>query len=256
MKLSWRSLARATRWLGMQSDPPGRGRNQSRISTEVSPDLAARVFYESIRQSGHAGFCKQLESYAADRVDPHQPTAAGGHCPGCFTENIRKSGADGSLAGRRLARKFGFEMLTSCRRRAPAVVSVNSAILARYLGGVSAKRIWLLSLSKGSSEVRHYLQNQPLNPAVVGWLNIAGIAKGHAICRRQVVKQRQVRLEPAALLPCAAHRFLGADRKCGPIIHSGQNEQWPRVDGNDPRRADSFEFAHPARSQGPLPGDA
>lgn len=212
-------LARNT--LAAMDSPPGPDEIRQ-ISAQLSADLAARVFYESVRQHEHAGFCRRLESYAADRVD---------HCsrlrvlimPGMLYREHPEVGADGRLAGA-IGRKFGFEVEIVPTESAGGV-SVNSAILARHLDQDSDRKIWLLSLSKGTSEVRHYLQNGAVNPAVVGWLNIAGIAKGTPFADDKLsnsVKQVWNRLL------CLALRIdfsaLTEMRTSHPFW---QNEQWP-----------------------------
>jgi len=193
-----------------------------RISADVSPDLAARVFYESVRQSGHAVFCRQLESYAADRVD-HSSRLRLVVMPGMLYREHPEVGADGRLASS-IGRKFGFDVEIVPTRSAGGV-TVNSDILARHLDGCCDRKIWLLSLSKGTSEARHYLQNCAVNPQVVGWLNIAGIAKGTPFADGKLsnsVKQVLNRLL------CLALRIdfsaLTEMRTSHPFW---QNEQWP-----------------------------
>jgi hypothetical protein len=154
-----------------------------RIGERTSPDLAARVFFESVRQSDQAVFCDAIDSYPANRVRFSAPLRLA-IVPGMFYREHPEVGADGRLA-KSIGEKFGFDVRIVPTDSAGGVTR-NSRILAEQLDFDADKPVWLVSLSKGSSEVRHYLQNYTINPAIAGWLNIAGIAKGSPLADRKL----------------------------------------------------------------------
>lgn len=142
-------------------------------------DLATRCYYESLLQSEHGAFKKLIDSYnvsidvnSADKQHAIKILVV----PGMFYKEHPEVGADGQLIVS-IARQCGFdaEVLPI---KSKGSITDNVSIINEALQQEKADKIWLLSLSKGSSEVRHYLQSYQVPQAVKGWLNIAGINNG------------------------------------------------------------------------------
>jgi hypothetical protein len=145
------------------------------LAVQQSADLAARVFYESLLVSKHGDFFNTLNNHAADCVE-HTANIKLWIVPGMFYREHPDMGG-GGLMIRQVAEKFGFQV-DIIPTQSTASVSRNSAIIKQTLAQDTAQNIWLLSISKGMSELRHYLQNHTVNPNVKGCIHIAGIPKG------------------------------------------------------------------------------
>lgn len=138
-------------------------------------DLAARTFYESLLISEHGKFINQLSSYSASRVE--QPAQIKLYVlPGMFYREHPEMGGDGSLV-KKIGGKFGFDA-EIIQTESTGSVSTNSAIIAEKLSAETHSNIWLISISKGASDLRHYLQNHEVNNNIRGCINVAGIPKG------------------------------------------------------------------------------
>lgn len=167
------SLARAQ--LVELSSPPTPSEIQQ-FSQRVSSDLAARVFYEGLLASDHGEFVRYIDELSGDTVVAKVEGVKLLVVPGMFYREHPEVGADGGLA-LEIAQRFGFNTKT-IGLKSTGSVTENSKILAHYLERECDEPVWLLSLSKGTSEVRHYLQQNPLNKNVVGWISVAGTPKG------------------------------------------------------------------------------
>lgn len=145
------------------------------LSQQYSADLAARTFYEGLLQSSHNSFYQRLNHYST-RIIKHQKKIKIMLIPGMFYKEHPETGANGQLVVN-IAQKFGFAVecidIHSC-----GSVSANSQLIAKKIIEDQHPNIWLISISKGSCEVRHFLQHHQLNPNIKGWINIAGIHKG------------------------------------------------------------------------------
>lgn len=146
-----------------------------KLSQHHSPDLAARTFYEALLISEHKSFIRKLESYSAETVELSANIKIL-ILPGMFYKEHPETGADGALI-MEIAQKFGFEV-ELVETKSGGSVSTNSTIIEKKLAQEKHPNIWLLSISKGSSDLRHYLQNGLLYSNIKGWINIAGILKG------------------------------------------------------------------------------
>ncbi len=154
------------------------------ISDQYSPDFAARVFYEAVLQSEHGDFIKQLQQYSDKHIEelsnPAQIKII--IVPGMFYKEHSETGADGKLA-MDIAKRFGFET-ARIELKSGGSITDNSAIIEQTLRQEKHANIWLLSISKGSSDVRHFLQHSAFfkdkdnQRRIRGWVNVAGIPKG------------------------------------------------------------------------------
>ncbi len=141
----------------------------------TSADIAARTFYESLLVSEHGEFIQKLDRYASDRVE-HRADIRIVILPGMFYREHPEMGGDGSQI-RETASLFGFDVEV-INTESTGSVSRNSSIIAERLEDDTHDNIWLFAISKGSSDLRHYLQNYRLNNKIRGCVNISGIPAG------------------------------------------------------------------------------
>ena len=154
------------------------------LSQRSSVDLATRVFFEGIMQSRHGAFLRELNAYPRDKVKHRSNRVKVLVLPGMFYREHPEVGADGGLA-MEIARRFGFDA-QRVELNSTGSVTVNSQILRDRLALETQADIWLLSLSKGSSDARHCLQHHPINERIKGWINVAGIYKGAPMADRKL----------------------------------------------------------------------
>ncbi|MCW8932350.1 MAG: hypothetical protein OQL19_19210, partial [Gammaproteobacteria bacterium] len=155
------------------------------ISQRYGVDLATRCYYEYLLQSRHGEF-KQL----IDDCIPTDDISKMGQdiklliIPGMFYKEHPEVGADGQLVIS-IARQCGFsaELVETISKGS---IVENVAIIKHRIAQEQAAKIWLVSMSKGGSEVRHYLQSCDVPATVKGWLNIAGVNQGSPHAARKL----------------------------------------------------------------------
>jgi len=166
--------ARSRQQLISLSSPPTKAEILS-LGNNSSADLATRIFYDWLVLS-HGDFISMLNAFPSDNIRPTRHDVKILVLPGMFYKEHPEVGADGGLAVE-IARRFGFDAV-QLEFDSTGSVTDNSRILYEYVVRVAQDDIWLLSLSKGSSDARHCLQNYPFNSKIKGWINVAGIYKG------------------------------------------------------------------------------
>ena len=151
-------------------------------------DLATRCYYESLLQSKHGQFKKEIDEYNQNSWHTTASHSRPGIkiliVPGMFYKEHPEVGADGQLV-MSIAKQCGFdaELLNT---RSKGSIAENVAILNNKIAHEQASGIWLVSMSKGGSEVRRYLQSCDVPDSVKGWLNIAGINQGSPHAARKL----------------------------------------------------------------------
>lgn len=204
------------------SSPPTSSQIRA-LSRTGSSDLAARVLYEGLLASQHGDFVRYL-----DGLPNNQPAAQADGIrllivPGMFYREHPEVGADGGLA-LEIARRFGFDA-EIVALKSTGSVSQNSAILAERLEHEQGTALWLLSLSKGSSDVRHCLQTRRPNSGVRGWVSVAGTPKGSPLAARKTASGAR-RLFYRALCKVAGVDF-GAVEEMAPNHPFWHIDDWP-----------------------------
>ena len=142
-----------------------------------SLDLATALIYDRVLlDSTHKAFFQQVG--AADSGAPTQPTLIG-IVPGAFYREHKNTGADG-------ARLADILRTQNCRvERIPVdsfgSLTKNASLIAEWLTQHKHERVVLLSLSKGSADIKIAL-GMP-NAAevfrnVVAWISISGLPQG------------------------------------------------------------------------------
>ncbi|MEA3412912.1 MAG: hypothetical protein U9R74_15435 [Pseudomonadota bacterium] len=154
------------------------------LARRSSVDLATRVFFEGIIASSHGKFVRRLQAFPRDNVSHQGKGVKFLVLPGMFYREHPEVGADGELAIE-IARRFGFDA-ERVDTDSTGSVTGNSRILKDRLADETQGDIWLVSLSKGSSDVRHYLQHHHPNKRIKGWVNVAGIFKGAPLADRKL----------------------------------------------------------------------
>jgi hypothetical protein len=175
--------AQAREHLARLSSPPTEA-EIIELSRQSSVDLATRIFFEAVMASSHGEFISELGAFPRDNVKHRSSRVKILVLPGMFYREHPEVGADGSLAIE-IAHHFGFDA-QRVNINSTGSVTANSRILRDRLAGETQGDIWLLSLSKGSSDARHYLQNHPFNDRIKGWINVAGIFKGAPMADRKL----------------------------------------------------------------------
>jgi len=191
--------------------------------SHASADLATRVFYEGV-VSQHGDFIRLLEACPGDSSSGHpQRDVKILVLPGMFYREHPEVGADGGLAVE-IARRFGFDA-EQLELDSTGSVTANSRILHARLEQVEQDAIWLLSLSKGSSDARHCLQNYPFNNRIEGWINVAGIYRGSPLADRKLsTPLRRAASRMLCALAGVDYRALCEMRTTHPFW---QQDDWP-----------------------------
>jgi len=154
------------------------------LSQQYSPDFAARYFYEALLQSDYRTFIDALHRHSNEQIESiKEPAIVKIYLiPGMFYKEHPETGAGGTLA-LEIAEKFGFET-ELIPIKSGGSMSDNAKIIENKLAGQTHENIWLVSMSKGSADVRHFFQystffdNADSCKKIRGWINIAGIPKG------------------------------------------------------------------------------
>ena len=151
-----------------------------RVSSQHGIDMASRCYYESLLKSEHGVFKAFIDQHENEGTINTENRRHHGIkiliVPGMFYKEHPEVGADGRLVVS-IAKQCGFDVEV-IPIESKGSISTNVDIINHKVHQETASMIWFVSLSKGSSEVRHYLQSCHVSSAVKGWLNIAGINNG------------------------------------------------------------------------------
>ena len=158
------------------------------ITQDHGIDMATRCYYENLLQSEHGVFKRKIDEYAHNSCYTSDVSVGQGIkiliVPGMFYKEHPEVGADGQLVIS-IAKQCGFdaEILETLSKGS---IAENVSILNHKIAHELASIIWLVSMSKGGSEVRSYLQSCDVPDSVKGWLNIAGINQGSPHAARKI----------------------------------------------------------------------
>jgi hypothetical protein len=152
------------------------------LAAREGMDVATMALYLAIREAKeNAGFIAEIESLPAapDSSDCGQAVVV---VPALFYSEHPEVGADGQLA-LDVARRMGFKGV-----RAPTgsmgSLSRNADRLRDFLGSMAPQPVWLVSLSRGTGEVRLFFDRHcgdPLLAHIRGWVNVCGLVGGTPI---------------------------------------------------------------------------
>lgn len=182
-------------------------------------DLATRVLYLYVTENQQRHFIDAVDKIPVTQIN-NQKKIKIMIVPGMHYQEHPEIGADGKLASD-IALKLGFEIeLINIKSR--GTVKQNVPIIQQAIAASHANEIWLISLSKGSLEVRNYLQQIETVPDNLrGWVSIGGICFGSKLadCKLETIKQRLINR-----LLC---KLLGIDYAVIPEL-STQYPAWKR----------------------------
>jgi len=158
-----------------------------KIGRQYGVDMATCCYYESLLQSGHGLFKNKIDRFAVTdnvTIKPLSQKIKILLIPGMFYKEHPEMGGDGMLI-LSIAKQRGFDVQTIPVLSKGSMLK-NVKIINEYMQQEIATSIWFVSISKGSGELRYYLQNYPVPASVKGCLSIAGIHQGspHAIEKR------------------------------------------------------------------------
>lgn len=126
----------------------------------------------------HQEFISKINSYPTSLATSYKPTKII-VIPGMFYKEHGDIGADGSLV-RNITKKFGFEV-ELIETLSKGSVLANKDIVIKTLSENKHKNVWLVSISKGSIEVRNALEElrgKEVTKNIKGWVSIVGLTKG------------------------------------------------------------------------------
>lgn len=156
----------------------GGGQDLAAVLAGADQDLATCILYNHIRQSRHAEFISRLDALPA----AGNPAPKGVKIlvvPGMFHAEYPDIGADGVLV-RDIFTKNGFAAaIVPVESR--GTVSANKDIVREALLTEAGETVWLISISKGSADVRACLQEMPTGAMpgnIKGWINFSGTFSG------------------------------------------------------------------------------
>lgn len=156
------------------STPPTKGEILKLAETH-SVDIATRCFYDGMRNSKHKDVINKIESQPVKPIENKNEILLY-IVPGMFHKEHPELGTNGVLI-KKIAQKFGIQT-KFIDIKSTGSIAENAKILEKELSRETHSNIWLLSISKGSCDVRSVLQSNIRSDRVVGWINIAGIHKG------------------------------------------------------------------------------
>jgi len=147
----------------------------STLHEEVGLDLATHILYQYLTEH------KQDQFFNLINQIPIAPFQNGKKIifliiPGMFYKERPELGSDGALFSQ-IAGSLGFEV-KMVNTKSLGAISENIPIIEEAIAALNDRDIWLVSLSRGSLEVRAHLQQAALSDKVNGWLNINGSCFG------------------------------------------------------------------------------
>ncbi|HSE01153.1 MAG TPA: hypothetical protein VLB72_10515 [Burkholderiales bacterium] len=156
------------------------------LTAERGVDFSAATLYESLLLHPiHGGFAAQIDSLAPPRKAGPGPDATLVVVPGLVWEDYPQLGSDGQLV-MDVARRSGF---TPCRVPVDGrgTSSNNARVIVSFLDRLETNDAWLLSLSKGSADLRYAMSGTfgefPWGK-VSGWINVCGSPNGSDLAAR------------------------------------------------------------------------
>lgn len=151
--------------------------NLREITTSHGINHSTAVLYKYL-SNRHQEFISKINSYPTSLATSRRPTKII-VIPGMFYKEHGDIGADGSLV-RNITKKFGFEVeLIETLSRGS--VADNKEIIVKKLLENKHENVWLVSISKGSTEVRSVLEElkgKDVTKNIKGWISIVGLTKG------------------------------------------------------------------------------
>jgi hypothetical protein len=166
----------------------------ARIAETKGLDFATGLLYERlVRSQPTRSFLDEIRI----ETKPDR-TVLFGLVPGAFYQNHKHTGADGARIIE-LIRKSGCECQT-VPIRSFGTLEENAALISRWLAMQRGKRVALVSLSKGSADLKIAIQNASpeIFDTVISWVSFSGIVHGTPLINW--LKDQRLRLLGVKLL--------------------------------------------------------
>lgn len=161
------------------SSPPTKAEILQLTKTHSS-DIATRCFFDGVRQSKKYG--RTIQKIDSQSITPDKVTKKLRLyiVPGMFYKEHPELGTSGDLV-KKIAQKFDIDVKI-INTNSTGTIAENTKIVSQQLLKESHPNIWLLSISKGSCDVKSILQAQSKTREdtgnISGWIDIAGIHQG------------------------------------------------------------------------------
>jgi hypothetical protein len=147
----------------------------SNLHKEIGLDLATQILYQYFTEYKQNQFFNLINQIP---IVPFQNEKKIIFLiiPGMFYKERPELGSDGALFSQ-IAGSLGFEVKI-VNTKSLGAISENMPIIEEAISALNDREAWLVSLSRGSLEVRAHLQQTALSDRVSGWLNINGSCFG------------------------------------------------------------------------------
>ena len=139
--------------------------------------LASVALYQKICTEFY-GFIEELNQQAAEQFTVRQPVKVL-IVPGMFYQQFPEIGADGQFIAS-ILKRCGFEVDTVPTKSLGSIQD-NALLIEKRIVEDESQNVWIVSLSRGASEVRLALQNlagERVLTKIKGWLSLSGILSG------------------------------------------------------------------------------
>ena len=152
-------------------------------TTTHGVDLATAMAWQAFRaEPTNAAFLATIANLPVAELPAVPPGQGILIVPTMYHRERPELGGDGTLIAN-IARRLGAEVETISVASLGGIDS-NAVIVARHLLA-SSKRRWLISLSKGTADVKRALIQRPdLAERIAGWISIAGMPNGTPLAGR------------------------------------------------------------------------
>lgn len=148
------------------------------VAAREGLEFATALAYDRVlREPRNRAFFDLVASSRGERIHPEVSFAI---VPGAFWQMHQHSGADGARLVR-ILREAGARVETVPVGNFGRVRE-NAQIITQWLGERGGEKVVLLSLSKGSADVKVALRERPdLAERILGWVSLSGISSGTAL---------------------------------------------------------------------------
>ena len=156
------------------SNPPTKAELLN-ISKTHSVDIATRCFFDGIKLSKHNKIIEEINT------QPIKPKEINSDLliyiiPGMFHKEHPELGTNGDLV-KEIAQKFGLKT-KFINTNSVGSIEENAKTVVEQLKKETHPNICLLSISKGSCNVRKILQTNPNIDNISAWIDLAGVHQG------------------------------------------------------------------------------
>lgn len=174
----------AHEWFEKHYDFTFDNQSYTHLYKTVGNDLATRILYLYFIEKKNAAFFQYINHLSTTPFE-NKKNIKFVIVPGMYYREYPEMGSDGKLFID-IAKRLGFvtEMVNT---DSLGMASQNSSMIKEVMDASCEDEIWLISLSRGSLEVRGYLQKHiaSLPKNLRGWINIGGICFGTKLADRQ-----------------------------------------------------------------------